>query len=70
MKPSPFVYHAPQLVAEAIELLDRFGDDGRILAGGQSLVPMMAFRIANPANRFRQHSRQVAIPEIGSSWHD
>jgi carbon-monoxide dehydrogenase medium subunit len=46
MKPSPFVYHAPQLVAEAIELLDRFGDDSRILAGGQSLVPMMAFRIA------------------------
>ena len=40
MKPSRFTYHAPQLVAEAIELLDRFGDDGRILAGGQSLVPL------------------------------
>lgn len=50
MKPAAFVYHAPREVAEAVELLDRFGDDARILAGGQSLVPMMAFRVATPAN--------------------
>src|SRR5882762_11732923 len=50
MKPSPFAYHAPREIAEAVDLLEGFGDDGRILAGGQSLVPMMAFRVANPAN--------------------
>jgi carbon-monoxide dehydrogenase medium subunit len=50
MKPAPFVYHAPREIAEVIELLGRFGDDGRILAGGQSLVPMMAFRVATPPN--------------------
>ena len=66
MKPSPFVYHAPQLVAEAIELLDRFGDDGRILAGGQSLVPMMALRIANPANLI-DINRISALDHLGTS---
>ncbi|HEX3953660.1 MAG TPA: FAD binding domain-containing protein [Stellaceae bacterium] len=50
MKPSPFVYHAPREIAEATELLAQLGDDGRVLAGGQSLVPMMAFRVANPAH--------------------
>jgi carbon-monoxide dehydrogenase medium subunit len=50
MKPAPFAYHAPGEVAEAVELLEKFGDDGRILAGGQSLVPMMAFRVATPPN--------------------
>jgi carbon-monoxide dehydrogenase medium subunit len=50
MKPAPFAYHAPGEVAEAIELLEKFGDDGRVLAGGQSLVPMMAFRVATPPN--------------------
>jgi len=49
MKPAPFAYHAPREVAEALDLLARFDGDGRILAGGQSLVPMMAFRLANPA---------------------
>jgi carbon-monoxide dehydrogenase medium subunit len=66
VKPSPFVYHAPQLVTEAIELLDRFGDDGRILAGGQSLVPMMAFRIANPTNLI-DINRISALDHLGTS---
>jgi len=66
MKPSPFVYHAPQLVDEAIELLDRFGDDGRILAGGQSLVPMMAFRIAKPANLI-DINNIIALDHLGMS---
>jgi len=66
VKPSPFVYHAPQLVAEAIELLDRFGDDGRILAGGQSLVPMMAFRIAKPASLI-DINRISALDHLGTS---
>jgi aerobic carbon-monoxide dehydrogenase medium subunit len=66
MKPSRFVYHAPQLVDEAIELLDRFADDGRILAGGQSLVPMMAFRIANPANLI-DINRITGLNHLGTS---
>jgi carbon-monoxide dehydrogenase medium subunit len=49
MKPGPFDYHAPRSVAEAVELLAAHGDDARILAGGQSLVPAMNFRLARPA---------------------
>ncbi len=51
MKPAPFVYHAPPSVADAVAMLAEFApQDGRILAGGQSLVPMMAFRMARPAH--------------------
>ena len=48
MKPCAFEYYTPQSVEEAIELLDRYGDDAKIIAGGQSLVPMMNFRLARP----------------------
>ncbi|KKL77196.1 hypothetical protein LCGC14_2037310 [marine sediment metagenome] len=48
MKPCAFEYFNPQSVEEAIELLDRYGDEGKIIAGGQSLVPMMNFRLARP----------------------
>jgi aerobic carbon-monoxide dehydrogenase medium subunit len=49
MKPAPFQYHAPKTVEEALELLaEHADDDGRVLAGGQSLVPTMAFRLARP----------------------
>jgi len=48
MKPAPFDYHRPASLAEAIALLDRYGDDGRILAGGQSLVPALNMRLATP----------------------
>ena len=51
MKPAPFVYHAPKTVDDAVAKLAEFGPlDGRVLAGGQSLVPMMAFRMARPAH--------------------
>ncbi|HLN07753.1 MAG TPA: FAD binding domain-containing protein [Xanthobacteraceae bacterium] len=51
MKPAAFAYHAPTTIDEAIALLGRLAsDDGRILAGGQSLVPTMAFRLARPAH--------------------
>jgi aerobic carbon-monoxide dehydrogenase medium subunit len=51
MKPAPFRYHAPKTIEEAIETLAEVaGDDGRVLAGGQSLVPIMAFRLAKPAH--------------------
>jgi carbon-monoxide dehydrogenase medium subunit/2-furoyl-CoA dehydrogenase FAD binding subunit len=48
MKPCAFEYFNPQSVQEAIELLDRYGDEAKIIAGGQSLVPMMNFRLARP----------------------
>ena len=51
MKPAAFRYHAPTTVAEAVALLAEVApDDGRVLAGGQSLVPTMAFRLARPAH--------------------
>lgn len=49
MKPAPFFYHRPVTVAEAIEALSRL-EDAKPLAGGQSLMPMMNFRYATPAN--------------------
>jgi len=49
MKPAPFHYHAPKTIEEAVATLARVApDDGRVLAGGQSLVPTMAFRLARP----------------------
>ena len=51
MKPAVFRYHAPNTIDEAIALLAEYAaDDGRALAGGQSLVPTMAFRLAKPAH--------------------
>ncbi len=50
MIPGAFAYHRPKSVKEAIGLLAQFGDDGRALAGGHSLIPMMKLRLATPAN--------------------
>ena len=51
MKPAPFTHHLPGTVDEAAALLAAHADeDARILAGGQSLVPTMAFRLARPAH--------------------
>lgn len=51
MKPAPFVYHEPRTVHEAVSLLAEVApEDGRILAGGQSLVPAMALRLARPSH--------------------
>jgi aerobic carbon-monoxide dehydrogenase medium subunit len=51
VKPATFAYHAPRTVEEVVDQLAEFAPlDGRILAGGQSLVPMMAFRMARPAH--------------------
>ena len=49
MKPCAFEMHRPRELLEALELLERHGDDARLIAGGQSLVPMMNLRIATPA---------------------
>jgi aerobic carbon-monoxide dehydrogenase medium subunit len=50
MIPGAFAYHRPSSVKEAVGLLAQLGDDGRALAGGHSLIPMMKLRLATPAN--------------------
>ena len=49
MRPAPFDYVAPRTVEEALDLLARHGDEAKVLAGGQSLVPMMNMRLVRPA---------------------
>jgi carbon-monoxide dehydrogenase medium subunit len=48
MKPAPFEYHVPDSFEQALDLMSQHADDAKILAGGQSLVPAMNFRIAQP----------------------
>ena len=50
MKPPSFRYHAPKSLAEALDLLDTYADEAKVLAGGQSLVPMLNFRLALPGH--------------------
>jgi carbon-monoxide dehydrogenase medium subunit len=50
MKPAAFRYFAPRTLDEALDLLAEHGEEGKILAGGQSLVPAMNFRLARPAS--------------------
>ncbi|HKW93541.1 MAG TPA: FAD binding domain-containing protein, partial [Methylomirabilota bacterium] len=72
MKPPRFDYLAPRTLDEALAHLDRHGDQAKILAGGQSLIPMLNFRLAHPGvvvdvNRLtdlayvRQHDGGVAV---------
>lgn len=63
MKPAPFIYHAPESMDEALNLLAEFADDSALLAGGQSLVPLLRFRLARP-------SAVIAIRKIGEGLSD
>ena len=49
MKPPPFGYHAPRTVDEACTLLGSL-EDAKVLAGGQSLIPLLNFRLARPSH--------------------
>ena len=49
MKPAKFDYYRPATIDEAVAILERYQGEARVLAGGQSLVPMMNFRLATPA---------------------
>ncbi len=50
MFPASFEYHRAGSVKEALSMLQRFGEDGKLLAGGHSLIPMMKLRLAQPAH--------------------
>lgn len=50
MKPAAFEYYDPTTTQEALQLLGGFGDEAKVLAGGQSLVPLMNFRLVRPAH--------------------
>src|SRR6266545_3635100 len=50
MKPPAFDYHRPESVDETLALLANVGDDGKVLAGGQSLVPILNMRLASPVH--------------------
>jgi CO/xanthine dehydrogenase FAD-binding subunit len=49
MKPAPFDYYRPRSVEEALDQLAELGYAGKVLAGGQSLIPAMNFRVARPS---------------------
>lgn len=49
MKPPSFVYRDPETIEAALDLLAEWGDEGKVLAGGQSLVPILNFRLARPS---------------------
>src|ERR1700730_11703367 len=72
MKPAPFDYIAPHSLDEAVAALAQGGADAKVLAGGQSLVPLLNFRLARPSllvdlNRVaelayvREHERGLAV---------
>lgn len=50
MKVAPFRYHRPSTLSEALDLLEDLGDTAKVLAGGQSLLPMMAYRLVTPTD--------------------
>jgi carbon-monoxide dehydrogenase medium subunit len=50
VKPGPFVHHAPRTVEEAVAVLAEVGHDGKVLAGGQSLIPVLNMRLASPGH--------------------
>jgi CO/xanthine dehydrogenase FAD-binding subunit len=49
LKPAPFDYFAPDTLDEALTLLQQYGSEAKVLAGGQSLVPLLALRLATPS---------------------
>jgi CO/xanthine dehydrogenase FAD-binding subunit len=70
MKPAPFEYYAPLELQETLNLLDRFGDEAKILAGGQSLMPLINLRLARPGviidiNRLRNLDAISTAPDGG-----
>lgn len=74
MKPAPFEYARPESMSEALSLLEQHGEEGKVLAGGQSLGPLLNMRMASPGvlidiNRLKELSyirRESGYLEIGA----
>ena len=60
MKPAPFDYHCPGELSEAISILQQYGDEAKVLAGGQSLIPLLSLRLS----RFDQLVDLQAIEDL------
>src|SRR5712692_1877127 len=69
MYPAPFEYHAPATLQEALSLLGKFQDDAKVIAGSQSLVPLMKLRLAMPAHviDLRKVPGMVGVHESGGT---
>jgi carbon-monoxide dehydrogenase medium subunit len=70
MKPAPFQYIAPSTLMEALDTMRQYGSDAKLLAGGQSLIPVMNFRLAQPAvivdlNKISELGQLQAAPSGG-----
>jgi carbon-monoxide dehydrogenase medium subunit len=65
MKPSPFAYYAPRTIDEACEILARHPDTSKVLAGGQSLVPLLNLRLAR-ADHLVDINRVKGLDQIGA----
>jgi aerobic carbon-monoxide dehydrogenase medium subunit len=66
VKPAPFAYHRPRGLEEALDVLAALGSDGKVLAGGQSLVPLMSMRLAAPPALVDvNHVPGLATVEVG-----
>lgn len=69
MKPPPFEYHRATDEGDAVRLLHEYGDEGRVLAGGQSLVPLMNFRLARPEHVIDiMHVRSLSFVRAHDEW--
>src|SRR5262245_14480813 len=67
MKPPRFEYHDPATVKDALGLLAEHGDAARVLAGGQSLMPMLNFRLARPSHVIDvNHLAELATVDPGA----
>lgn len=66
MKPAAFSYHAPESVEDALGVLADVGEDGKVLAGGQSLLPILNMRLASPAHLV-DINRIAALATVDSS---
>jgi carbon-monoxide dehydrogenase medium subunit len=69
--PRPFEYHAPAKLPEVFSLLDRYGDEAKLLAGGHSLLPMMKLRFAAPGHLIDlgKIDELKQIKQVGSEVH-
>jgi aerobic carbon-monoxide dehydrogenase medium subunit len=67
LKPLPFEYHRPETLEEALQVMAEYGDQARPLAGGQSLVPLLAMRLVRPGHIVDLHRvaelRQISVAD-------